>query len=86
MRTALVIAVLLLLLGPLRRPVLGAWKFVLPATAGTIAGLALARLFVSAGGPAWLLWFAPVLFGLQLGAAGKAWLDRTLGPPRPWRR
>lgn len=80
MWTAAAIA-FLLLIGPLRRH----WRFVLPATVGAIVGLALARLVVSAGGPAFVLVLAPALFGIQLGAAGKAWLDK-LGPPQPGRR
>jgi hypothetical protein len=80
MRTLLAIALLLLVVGPFRRRLLANWRVLAPAVLGAALGYMLAGLFVRSGGPAWLLVFAPALFALQLGAAGKAWLDRALRP------
>jgi hypothetical protein len=86
MRTVLAIALVLLVAGPFRRRLLANWRFLAPAALGAALGYVLAGLFVRSGGPGWLLVFAPVLFALQLGAAGKGWLDRSLGPQRVRRR
>lgn len=70
-----------LLIGPLRRRCLAAWRFLLPAVIGLIGGYIFAGFLVSFGLPAWTMLFMPVAIALSFGAEGKAWLDKTLGPP-----
>ena len=89
MRLLLVIFVIALLVGPLRRPLLRRATFTIPAIAGTIVGLGLG-MFVAAragipGPMAALLGLgAAAAMGVSLGEAFKNWFDRTFGgsPPR----
>lgn len=77
----LLIGVALLLVGPLRRPILSAWRFVLPAVVAGIAGFVLAAMFVNAGAPAWMMVFSPIIAVFVIGTAGKKWFDQNF-PPR----
>jgi len=59
-----------------------AWRFLLPAIAGGIAGFVLAAMFIKAGAPAWLAIVGPVLGFFVIGVAGKQRLDDIFGPRR----
>ncbi len=80
-RFLIIAAVLLLIAGPLRKRLLAAWRFVVPAALGGIVGLVLAVMFVGTGGaPVWLIFVVPIIASLMIGSAGKKWIDDNIGP------
>lgn len=85
MKWFILIIVLLVLLGPLRKrflfPLLVAWRTVVPVTAGFITGAIAAAVLVGAGAPAWLIIFGPVAGALIIGSAGRQWFQDNF-PPR----
>ena len=75
-RFILLVAVVLLFLGPLRRPFFSNWRFTIPLTIGAIAGFFLVVLFVCFGEPPFMLLVGPVLGMFIIGSALKDSFDR----------
>lgn len=78
MSAVLLVVMLLMLLGPLRRLCVGNATFVLPAAAGAIAGYLLGLFALSTGLPyPWLPWLWAALGAFFLGEAGSEWFRRV---------
>ena len=76
------ISALVFLVGPLRRAIFSAWRFLLPALAGLIGGYFFAGFLVRFGLPSWVMVVFPFMMAMGTGAGGKEWLDNNLGPPK----
>ena len=76
----LIVFAVLLVFGPIRRMVVGSWRFSLPFVCGAVAGYELGR-FVFGAHPMffWVPWAWAVIAGFMAGKGGKCWLDETLG-------
>lgn len=60
MKVLIILLAVLLIIGPLRKPLLAAWMITLPLTLGSIIGyIAVTRLMH--GAPGWMLFVGPVL-------------------------
>lgn len=68
MKTLIILLVILLVIGPLRRPLLSAWMIILPLTVGSILGYIIVTRFMS-GVPSWMLIVGPVFGAFMLGPA-----------------
>ena len=79
-RILLLVGVLLLLVGPLRRPFFSAWRLSLPLVGGAVVGGLIACYMVKQGAPTWIMLVGPVLGAVALGGAAKELLDDVFGP------
>jgi hypothetical protein len=79
MRTFFFVLVVLLLLGPLRRPFFRNWRFNVPASAGALVAWVVMSSGMSPSDPRWMPLVGAVLVGLGAGAAGKQWFDEVFG-------
>jgi len=75
-RLILIVAVILLFLGPLRRPFFSNWRFTIPLVISATVGFFLAVLFVSFGAPLFMLLLGPVISMFILGSALKDSFDK----------
>ena len=87
MKTLLLIALFVFLVGPLRRPILRHGRFTIPALIGGIAGVAVGSYLVAKvqlTSPASLLLpiAMAVSFAAGIGQTCKEWLDGMFGGPR----
>lgn len=78
------ILLMIILLGPLRRPYLRHGRYTIPATAGLIVGLIVGSYVMSLAGVSGLMALAiPIAMALGLaglwGQTAKGWSDRTFG-------
>jgi len=85
MSTLFLIFLLLLILGPLRRPYFGRARFTIPATIGLLVGLGIAAYVARAAGLPPLVAILLMLaiagaLSTSMGRASKEWLDRVFGP------
>ncbi|MBE3097822.1 MAG: hypothetical protein IMZ44_11945 [Planctomycetes bacterium] len=71
-----------LLIAPLRRAFLAAWRFTVPATIALLITFLLLGVFGSFGLPCWAVLVLLVLIGLEMGFEGKRLLDQNFGPSR----
>jgi hypothetical protein len=69
----------LVLLGPLRRPFFGSWRFNVPALVCGLVAWLVAGAVTKPGDPAWFPLGLALFVALGAGAAVKNWLDKTLG-------
>jgi len=80
-RFIIITAAVLLVLGPLRKRLLSAWRFIIPAIVGAIGGFVLAAKCVSLGAaPPWVIIFVPIFGAVMGGSVGKKWIDENIGP------
>jgi len=80
-RFLIITAVLLLIIGPLRRRLLSASRFIIPAVLGGVIGFIAAAVFVGTGAaPGWLIIIFPFISACMIGSAGKKWIDENFGP------
>ena len=71
--------IILLLLGPLRRPFFRNWRFTVPATlAGIIAWMIISGT-MKPGEPCWMTLGIVIMVALGAGAAFKEWFDEVFG-------
>jgi len=61
MNWLILLIILALFLGPLRRPFFSNWRYTIPLIIGALAGFVLSALFVSFGGPPLMMLFGPVI-------------------------
>jgi len=73
--------VLVFLIGPVRRWILGAWRFLFPGLTGAILAALLSAKVVDAGAPEWIMFISPIMAFFMIGAAGRQWFDDNI-PPR----
>ena len=73
---------LLLIIGPLRRPLLSQWRLVLPLAIGGTVGWFVIHSKHFLGAPGWMMIVGPVFAGLILGGTIKQGIDEILGPPK----
>jgi hypothetical protein len=74
-------AVIVFVVGPIRKAFFAAWRFTLPAVAGLVGGIFFTSWLVSFGVPDWSMYFLPTVTAFGCGTAGKGWLDQNLGSP-----
>ena len=84
MKTLLLIVILVLIFGPLRRPLLRHIRFLLPAITGAVLGLGLGGYIIAKSGvqgPITILLPLTLAGGLAvtLGEGVKSWSDRVFG-------
>ena len=75
-------SVAVLLLAPLRRAYLSAWRFTVPVTIAIFATIMLLGVFGSFGLPCWVVLVLIILIALEMGFEGKRLLDENFSPPR----
>ena len=73
-----IVGVLLLLVGPLRRRVLAHWRIVVPLVVGGVLGLILVNKFMASSAPGWLFIVGPIFGGLIIGGACRDFLNEIL--------
>ncbi len=73
--------VLVFLIGPVRRWILGTWRFLFPGLVGAALAFILSAKVVNLGAPAWIVLACPVMAFFMIGAAGRQWFEDNL-PPR----
>ena len=74
MKLIIIIAIILLLAGPLRRTVLANFGLLFSLTIGGVIGFAIAALMVGFNCPVWLLIAGPVLGSIFIGLEIKKFL------------
>lgn len=78
MKTLIMLLVILLVVGPLRKPLLSAWKITLPLAVGSVIGyIVVTRLMY--GVPGWMLIVGPFFGAFLLGSAIKELFDMMGG-------
>lgn len=81
MKILLLLLLLALFLGPLRRPYLRNARFSIPATVGAAGGLVLGFYLVGrAGAPPFLALVLAAALGVSFGEAVAGWCDKVFGP------
>jgi len=85
MKTLLLLLIIALLLGPLRRPYLRHARFTVAATLGGLAGLALGGFLAAKAGlgspfGGLLAIVLAAALAVNIGQACKEWFDRVFGP------
>lgn len=80
-RNLLICLAVLVVMGPLRRPLLSVWRVVIPLAVGGIGGFVLVSRFMQ-GAPAWMMIAGPVFGAFMFGGAIMEGIDDILGPPR----
>jgi energy-converting hydrogenase Eha subunit A len=71
-----------LLLAPLRRAFLTAWRFTVPVTIAVFVTILLLGVFGSFGLPCWAVLVLIILIALEMGFEEKRLLDENFSPPR----
>lgn len=84
MTILIIIGVIILLVGPFRRPLLRYGRFTIPACAGIVAGWFFGSYLAARLGPAYpyspyMPVFFAAVFGLGAGEGVKNWIDGTFG-------
>ena len=77
-RILLIIGAVLVVTGPLRRPILGAWKFLVSAFVGGIVGVLVVGRLIH-GAPPWMMVAGPVFMAIVFGNLGRELLDDMFG-------
>jgi hypothetical protein len=80
MKLFMLFVVLLLIAGPLRKPLLASWRTTLPVIAGGFLGFSFAVVFVRFGAPAWTLILGPLAGVLIIGSEGRKWFHDNFPP------
>jgi len=85
MKYLIPILLVILFIGPLRRPYLRHARFTIPATIGFLLGTAVGAVTAELAGlppfaGAVLAWALSIGLAASLGGAFKGWCDRTFGP------
>ena len=75
MKDIIVVVVLLLLAGPLRKWMLAHWTLVVGLAIGSVVGFYISAMMVRLSGPAWLLIAGPVMGAAVVGVEIKKFLD-----------
>jgi len=79
----LIIFVLSLFIGPIRRRVFGAWRFLLPAVlGGIIACMLLGKLEGADTIPAWVVVAVPIIAAVATGSGSRQWFHDNFPPRR----
>ena len=73
--------VLVFLIGPVRRWILGTWRFLFPGLVGATLATLISAKVVNAGAPEWIMLISPIMAFFLIGATGRQWFDDNL-PPR----
>ena len=74
MKTLIMLLFVLLIIGPLRKPLLSAWKITLPLTVGSVIGYIIVTRYMY-GVPGWMLIVGPFFGAFLLGPAIKELFD-----------
>jgi len=83
-KTLLIVFLMSLLIGPIRRRVFGAWRFVVPAVlGGVIACMLIGTLAGAATVPAWIIIAVPITAALAIGSSCRQWFHDNFPPRRP---
>jgi hypothetical protein len=80
----LIVIALLLFVGPTRRRIFGAWRFVVPAVLGGVIACMLIGTLVCAGTiPAAIVIAVPITAALAIGSSCRQWFHDNFPPRRP---
>jgi len=78
---AIVVILLLVAAGPLRRPLLSVWWISLPAALGACVGLVLGIVMIGRAAPAWIVPVAVLGGALMAIGVLRDWFDDNVDPP-----
>lgn len=79
MSWVIAIVIIVLVVGPLRRPFFRQWRFNLPALVWGIGSFIVMSRLMNERDPSWFPLTVAVFVGLGAGAAVKEWLDDVFG-------